>query len=338
MIWSVFILATLTPLVAGHGNMVWPPVWWDRGGFTGLKEGQHCSAGKDLTFGDALRTGVNCMWYTNYTHIPEEATLDPEYRTFPNIEPWAESYISKNPWMSPGSAPVFTPCGAVGGNPHGCPIGGAGGHGQDCGYPYGGGFSYGPKAEDLEFQDVVTTEWVAGETVPVGWGQVANHGGGYQYRLCKLPEEGKSALTEECFQQTPLTYAHDRQWVQYGYDTGSKVEFLANRTAVGTFPAGSVWTKNPIPNCAGLGGGYGDPDSTCPGGLQFPAPAAGLFGHGANIHFPTRADFQWTLMDEVVVPADLVPGDYVLSFRWDCEQTPQIWNSCSDIRIVSSSA
>ena len=26
-----------------------------------------------------------------------------------------------------------------------------------------------------------------------------------------------------------------------------------------------------------------------------------------------------------------MPGEYVLSFRWDCEQTPQIWAGCSDI-------
>ena len=31
---------------------------------------------------------------------------------------------------------------------------------------------------------------------------------------------------------------------------------------------------------------------------------------------------------------DIEPGEYVLSFRWDCEQTPQIWNGCSDITIV----
>ena len=34
-------------------------------------------------------------------------------------------------------------------------------------------------------QDVVTTEWVAGGVAEVGWGIIANHGGGYQYRLCR---------------------------------------------------------------------------------------------------------------------------------------------------------
>ena len=35
----------------------------------------------------------------------------------------------------------------------------------------------------------------------------ANHGGGYSYRLCKIPPEGRSGLTEECFQQGHLAFA-----------------------------------------------------------------------------------------------------------------------------------
>ena len=31
----------------------------------------------------------------------------------------------------------------------------------------GGGFAYGPSAEDVEFSGVVTTDWVAGETAQV---------------------------------------------------------------------------------------------------------------------------------------------------------------------------
>ena len=48
---------------------------------------------------------------------------------------------------------------------------------------------------------------------------------------------------------------------------------------------------------------------------RFPNPYAGLSGQGANIHTHNVTNVQWTLMDELEVPADLVPGDYVLSFR-----------------------
>ena len=52
-----------------------------------------------------------------------------------------------------------------------------------------------------------------------------------------------------------------------------------------------------------------------------------MFGQGANINGDPAAYFEWTVMDELVVPAELEPGKYVLSFRWDCEQTPQVRTS-----------
>merc|ERR1712176_1024636 len=45
--------------------------------------------------------------------------------------------------------------------------------------------------------------------------------------------------------------------------------------------------------------------------------------------------FQWSVVDQVKVP-QVPPGDYVLSFRWDSEQTPQVWASCSDVTIVGA--
>ena len=44
--------------------------------------------------------------------------------------------------------------------------------------------------------------------------------------------------------------------------------------------------------------------------------------------------FQFNIFDNVIVPKDLRIGDYVLSFRLDAEQTPQIWTHCSDITIT----
>ena len=50
------------------------------------------------------------------------------------------------------------------------------------------------------FKGAVTTTWRQGGIEKVGWGILANHGGGYSYRLCRAGEQ----LTEECFQKTPL--------------------------------------------------------------------------------------------------------------------------------------
>ena len=44
----------------------------------------------------------------------------------------------------------------------------------------------------------------------------------------------------------------------------------------------------------------------------------------------------WTggqLVDHVVIPAGLPAGEYVLGWRWDCEETTQVWASCADITI-----
>ena len=41
-----------------------------------------------------------------------------------------------------------------------------------------------------------------------------------------------------------------------------------------------------------------------------------------------------TTYDQLRVPK-VVPGEYVLGFRWDCESSAQIWQSCADITITA---
>ena len=41
-----------------------------------------------------------------------------------------------------------------------------------------------------------------------------------------------------------------------------------------------------------------------------------------------------TVEDSVVVPDDLLAGEYVLRWRWDCEASSQVWTTCSDITVV----
>ena len=56
----------------------------------------------------------------------------------------------------------------------------------------------------------------------------------------------------------------------------------------------------------------------------------------AKVNLPKKAQGidQWAFKDLVEVPETLEPGEYVLSFRWDSQQTPQVWNSCANIEIV----
>merc|ERR1719295_808456 len=315
--------------VSGHANMVWPYTWMDGDTKYGMQSGKQCASGPFVP-GHYVVPG--CMWFTNYTFIPGEPTLDESMRSYQNVKYGGVEYdlYKTNPWRSPGAAFIHSGCGVAGGNPYGCPVDGPEGN---C---PGGGFGYGPFAENFDFPNVQVTEWKAGSTVEAAWGIIANHGGGYSYRLCKVPAEGMSGITEECFQETPLRFAGDTQWVQYGEDASTRVDFPAHRTDVGTTPTGSQWTRNPIPACNDPSGGYMEPeDMVCPQGTQFEPPLPGLFGYGETSKAPGQATFMFSIGDYLEVPEQLEPGDYVLSFRWDCEQTSQVWATCSSIKIVN---
>ena len=41
------------------------------------------------------------------------------------------------------------------------------------------------------------------------------------------------------------------------------------------------------------------------------------------------------IVDMVQIPATLKPGKYVLGWRWDCEESTQVWASCSDVTITA---
>jgi len=45
-----------------------------------------------------------------------------------------------------------------------------------------------------------------------------------------------------------------------------------------------------------------------------------------NVRLDEVMTYGWTCY----MPA----GDYVVGFRWDCEETAQVWNSCAEITVV----
>lgn len=346
------LFALAIPAADAHMSMVKPASWHDPDG-TAYAEwspefgwrAAGCT-GKPPPPGEEDVVGCISQWYTNGTWIPGNRTL-PENsplityaKTAKATDPlskgtWAG--MQKNPWMAPGTAPVWSPCGIDGGNPKGCPVGNPGGSG--CAP---GGYGHGPDARTLP-GNTKPTKWIAGAEEEVIFGITANHGGGYQYRLCPMPKEGRMALTEECFQRKPMEFVGDTQWIQFGGDEKNRTAIPAVRTTEGTYPAGSQWTKNPIPACGTFDGG-GIAQQICLGS-QFKPPvpgARGFYGFtqgdkatGTNPR--TRTLTQFTVVDKIKVPADIVPGDYVLSFRTDQEQTPQIWTQCSDVQITAKS-
>jgi len=225
-----------------------------------------------------------------------------------------------SPWRAPGSAGVLDPCGMAGGTP----VGGS----------YGAVYTETPHAKQGDLGSETLPEapsgtvWTAGSLVEVWWTIQANHGGGYQYRLC--PKKEGEQLTEECFQKTPLPFEGMQS---FRWNDGRKqVWFNGTYVSDGTTPKGSMWAMNPIPR-----------NDTRQTGQSFEPRCEEVPNCGSTKKMSDClcsgmwGPYNLEIIDQLRLPADLPNGEYVLGWRWDCEESTQIWTSCSDITIQSAS-
>jgi len=343
----------------GHSQMYEPPARSTGGIDVGTP---NCAGGCCLWFNNGAFIG--CPKATGTDHVSKEECPNPATPTIPFGDPkygtmffdkftyclqhpldcagmamkgYFHDLEQRHPWRYPGSAPVANPCGLNGGGRYEGP------HGT------GGvaffGFQQGWKGTEVSPLLKLTT-WIAGSTVEVAWGITANHGGGYQYRLCRLKEKTiniTDQVSEECFQQTPLEFVGDKQWIQFGngMDANNRTEIPAVRVTEGVLPKGSTWTRNPIPGCNDVPrlGGHNHKCS----GPMFTPPIPGLYGFGpgacasgvapCTMEEMASRSMDFGIVDLVKVPDNLPEGDYVLSFRWDCEQLAQVWGNCADVTV-----
>ena len=166
-------------------------------------------------------------------------------------------------------------------------------------------------------------------------------GGGYVYRMC--PKDAEP--TEACFTSHVLGFATNTTTVRSPWGEFADFEIPAHDVGVGTHPAGSSWRMNPIPACncdlgynctvseQGVHTAYEASAGAfpCETGYQFAPPWESGFGYwGSGAH--SRERLYFTLVDKLSVP--LAPGSYVLSWRWDAENSPQVWGNCADVEIV----
>ena len=207
-----------------------------------------------------------------------------------------EDWTRFNPWRAPGAAPVYDSCGRAGGGPK--PTAGKGEY-VDTEFA-----KFGQLGSTLPTQPSGAV-WKAGAVVEALWSVRANHGGGWQFRLCPLGEE----LNEACFQKTPVPFAGNSRMMM---SNGTMLELNSTFVSEGTLPAGSTWQMNPIPMTRG-GPNLHDM------GYQFEPPCYDptpprVLGQGI-------CSGEWmnniTIYDSLRVPAHLKAGEYVLGFR--CE-------------------
>ena len=227
-----------------------------------------------------------------------------------------------NPWRAPGNAPVFDPCGMAGGGPKQ-----QGGEAKYTTTKFAKQGDLGTKVLPPAPTGIV---WPAGGIATTKWSIRANHGGGYQFRLCPASEP----LTEACFQRTPLEFAsavHRLEWADTPNATlntpPGSTTINATLVSTGTTPAGSTWAMNPLPysNAA-------QAPTTGTGTFEPPCEETVDRKKSDTGRCSGRDPFNTLIVDTLRVPA-VAPGKYVLSLRWDCEKSAQIWTNCADIEI-----
>lgn len=270
----------------------------------------------------------------NPKHRP--TVCDPKLRTL-NVNAEcgsADDVYQFAPWRKPGAAPMIDSCGVAGGVLPGQPAAADGGDFQNN--------SLARRADRGSKLPPAPsgTVWTAGEVVEVAWTRKAWHGGGYQYRLC--PSD--AALDEKCFQATPVPFADGTSTLRWGGVGGRAHRFNATDVSVGTLPAGSTWRRSPLPRGPWDWQTYGpsplpvcDETAACKAAEQHPTPTGHSPQEGAA---PCECSgsgvgdlYTLEVVDALRLPASLAPGEWVLGWRWDCEESTQVWASCSDVTI-----
>merc|ERR1712212_867479 len=306
--------------VSAHGGVLWPPTW-QAGVATPIKELTSVEAFtepkvRDPNSGKVVKSVKSWLTDQAYTGgvgdefkgigpVTNDWSKDKneEIRNFDRC--WGNCVTYRNPWAAPGQAPSLGGgCGVFGGNPLGCPAGkDTRPPGSQCGQdePIGRGkrgtSSFGTDARLFDFPQMITTEWQVGSIQDVVWTSSGAHRGGYTYRLCKMPEGGRTAIEEECFPKNVLEFATNFTMIKAvggKYGKGEWEKFEQTDLSEGTYPEGSVW--RPV-------------------------------GKYVKSELTLRKD-------SVVVPSTLAPGDYVLGWRWDGSGGKQVWVSCASMRLV----
>merc|ERR1712232_1027593 len=141
--------------------------------------------------------------------------------------------------------------------------------------------------------------------------------------------------------KTPLEFVRDKQLLQW--NNGTRLQINGTFVNEGTLPAGSTWAMNPIPRINYDSTSDGEPKgffgctqniNGTPVGKacrQFRPPCSGddgwtRTGYGAH-DVSGECSGSWVdgqIIDQVRIPAHLAPGEYVLGWRWDCEESSQV--------------
>ena len=349
---------------AGDGQSC---LWWSQGCSIGCDQCATETYGMKPITGNPPQAG-KAGFRKRYCNSTFKATLPRKAWTLniDAVEGSEEDSYRFNPWRAPGYAPIVDPCGVAGGEHAWQKMGGESVFANTSFASKGMHGSQHLRPTPREDRPI----WKAGSSAEVAWGVRYNHGGGYAYRLCPAGEP----ITEACFQAHHLEFDRTKQALKWNdgkttYPMGDKAVFVDGDVTSN----GGTWARNPVPRIWDSKAGLHNPEAcpgpdtrsqnSPPGCLAFPAPCPwdkyeteGLLPCNASSEESehvgskgrrlrcdgdgmTACASDWVvgvISDHVIVPKDLPAGDYVLGWRWDAEETAQVWQNCADVTIVAA--
>ena len=356
---ALFLLLALPTPSRGHGQITWPP---------STRHGGNIHAGADCARGE-------CFWFSNNVEIPaglRPGTLPASMRSMePEVEGGKRDVWRTHPWRAPGTAPVYgSGCGVAGGHPtHEYANGGV----PPDGVPLGMDGAALPKQSATGPArwlrgGVAEVAWAMSANHAGGYAYrlcKADTPGGITESCFRQGHLSFSSASPKSYAAYP---DGTRDALPTGAPSGRASEKNRRDVVAGaaTSPEHSEWARVPVPTCRECASAYdrcGAPLLPTPGldyGSQWNAQVncyascAGSESSAATGFCPDATQFsvsavsaasaysgygksiwEWSILDTVEVPADLEPGAYVLSWRWDCEQSAQVWQNCADVEIVA---
>eukprot|EP00937_MAST-01D_sp_MAST-1D-sp2_P002610 g2610.t1 len=248
-----------------------------------------------------------------------------------------------NPWRAPGSAPVEDACGMAGGAPRA-----GGGEAVFAAVPWA---KQGDLGSDVLPKGAPAAVYRAGTDVEVAWA--------IRYNRTPLAFTGPPRLvhidgTETAYEPVYVSKGVTPPGAAWAMNPIPRVTpgggsgmpaWLSDacaRSGTGSQgPAGAAFRGNAseLDACRSF-----DPvcrENASQPWFRLPDPLSDAQGRGSPVRpgdVEGRCSGDWTsgyIVDTVRIPAGLAPGDWVLGWRWDCEETSQVWANCADVRVTS---
>ena len=262
------LLASLLHGCAAHGRMVEPPprqpesLYWYQ---VGCMIGCMCSGGGKENYPSLASGNVHaalllvviafpditrpcdcildplCVWCTVGCSSPETPALPKKYATFnaDDTSPMG-AWNKYMPWRFPGRAKPLNSCGVASGFVPTAAVQFA------HQFSASSGVTQGMHGTSLPAGPLTT--WEASAVVEASFTLVVNHGGGYQYRACRV--DAAASPDEDCFEANPLRFADSQHTVRFSEAAGGgEVVIGAVDVDVGVHPAGAAWRRLPLPAC-----------------------------------------------------------------------------------------